>query len=403
MKTGLFPALPTLTLSVLCLASACATPAQPSRAEQQGDLYFKRGAFHLALPHYEQAASGEPENERVHARLEETREALFKQRLQTARDSFDQGSPKAGIDAFSRATHELGADYPGMDVFAEEAYRRADSAARAASSRKDFQNAFELQLLIATEFPAERENATQQLERIRNQWLERLEARAYNDEEQRLWGSALLTWAKAAQLDRGREKYAERREAMRARIIERYSFQVVMSQDTLAQPASTIVAHLERVSWPQGMIISLLDEPESAHGVDIKTSFGKPACRASSTMNPRQCETIFELQLVPFDRRLSPQVVREQIRAEGRVDQAIEEELRLMSARVVEDAIEREFTLYRNSLIEDAKKIPLQRARIDAEIRAIILAPELATPDRVREIEEVSGFQNTLHLLFHPS
>ena len=82
MKTGLFPALPTLTLSVLCLASACATPAQPSRAEQQGDLYFKRGAFHLALPHYEQAASGEPENERVHARLEETREALFKQRLQ---------------------------------------------------------------------------------------------------------------------------------------------------------------------------------------------------------------------------------------------------------------------------------------------------------------------------------
>jgi hypothetical protein len=95
--------------------------------------------------------------------------------------------------------------------------------------------------------------------------------------------------------------------------------------------------------------------------------------------------------------------VREQLRAEGRSDSAIQDELYSMSARLVQSALEREFAVYRASLVEDAKKIPLQRARIDAEIRAIILAPDLATPARVREIEEVSGFQNTLHLLVHPS
>jgi hypothetical protein len=404
MNTG-FSASPVILASgLLLVASACATTQQqPSEAERQGDLYYKRGAFHLALPHYERAASQEPENERVSTRLEEARQALFTQRLTTSRESFDQGSARAGIDAFSRAMHELGADYPGMDAFAEEAYRRADSAARAAVSRKDFQNAFELQLLIATEFPDERANAKQQLARIRQQWLDRLEARAHADEDQRLWGSALLTWSKAAQLDREQVKYAEHRERMRERILERYAFQVVMPQDTLAQPASTIAAHLERVRWPEGMKLSLLSEPESAHGVEIATEFGSPVCRASTSVSARQCETIFELELVPFDKRLSSQTVREQLRAEGRDDSAIRNELYTMSARLVQNALEREFAIYRASLVEDAKKIPLQRARIDAEIRAIILAPDLATPARVREIEEVSGFQNTLHLLLHPS
>lgn len=403
MNTGFSAASILFASGLLLVASACATTQPPSEAERQGDLYYKRGAFHLALPHYERAASGEPENERVHSRLAETREALFKQRLQSSRESFDQGSAKAGIDAFSRATHELGAEYPGMDAFADEAYRRADSAARAAASRKDFQKAYELQLLVATEFTDERANATQQLGRIREQWLDRLEARAYADEDQRLWGSALLTWSKAAQLDREQEKYVENRERMRERILERYAFQVVMPQDTLTQPASTIAAHLERVRWPGGMKLALLSKPESAHGVEVTTEFQRPVCRESTSVSARQCETIFEIELVPFDKRLAPQTVREQLRAEGRSDSAIQEELYSMSARLVQSALEREFAVYRASLVEDAKKIPLQRARIDAEIRAIILAPDLATPERVREIEEVSGFQNTLHLLVHPS
>lgn len=388
-----------LALSALLTISACASAPPPGEAERSGDLYTRQGSHHLALPQYEDASREDPENERVRASLKQAQAALFEQRRESARTSLDRGAPAAALETYARAVHELGAQYPEMDLFGKEVAQRSEVFVRAAVKAERFEQAYDVQSAMVTTLPDElSSNAKQELGRVRQAWLKQLERRAISDEEQRLWGSALLFWSKAASLE-ARPKYATHRQELREKITTRSAFTVRMPQDTLDPAASAIVAHLQEVDWAPGFRLDLLGAgPTPRAGVVLSVSYEEPRCQPLGTSGKR-CATIFELVLTPLDTRLAPRTVREQFSEDGPELGVVQSIFYLQGARATQRALEQEFALHQRALMQAAEEIPLERGRMDAEVKALVLFPDVATPERVRRIEEVSGLTHVLALL----
>ena len=439
-----------LVLATL-LFGACASAPEPHPAQRKGDDYFARDSYHLALPYYQEAAAARPDDEALQKRLTETREALLAHRRAQARGALDAGEPEAALAAAIEVQAELGADDPEVEALVEEIGQRVGDHAASAERAGDHQEAVRIFEALLRDLPEHARGGHSELARLRKLWVGQLIDRALDDEEQRLWASAMLTWAEAAHIG-GEPAHAKRRDELYARVIERNTYRLRIGGDTMAPPQARMLQELERRGMPGA---AALTEDRDQATATLELAFSAPRCEETTskrqrtasasaraggglaapidagqpiayvvTRHERRCQVRFEATVRPTDRRVEPTTITRQFSTHTTDEshpavpeagltadplaldtpETLRRELFGQGVGLAYQALERDVARHRQGLTERARKIPLERARLDAEITAVLLEPAHATPRRMEYIRRESGFEDASHiLLMNPS
>ena len=392
-------------LAALTFTCACSTGAhQPTQAERQGDTYFKKDRFHLALPYYEEALAEAPDNSALQERLDETKRGLFEYRKESSRQSLNAGQYAAALDSVERAVDELGADYPGVAELRQETALRIESVVESAYQARRFRDAYTAYQALLTSMPDLAKRGRDGLSYYRKAWLEQLSQRAKKDEAERLWGSAMLTWAKMASIYPD-DIYVERRDALRARILDDYTYNATLDREITDKGSALVFRWLEAHDFPAGVSITAPQNEGPKPTATISVRFKNVICYDTESNATHTCEAKLDATIRRTDLRVEPVVLTEQLRATepGKHSnvwtEPLFEQMHADAARLIIEGIDTDFERYRTQLLDRGARAPLERAKIDALIVLITLDSEAATNERIARIQKVSGFENVAHLL----
>ena len=278
----------------------------------RGDEAFSKGQYQDALVEYEAALRLKPESKEAAEKAQQARQKLVAEACAAANARLGQGDYLGALEAASRALTLLPEAAETKAVVREVSDRSQQMALRLAGEG-NLPSALALLESIGNLLPSERGAIEPKAAEVRGRWAALLGERAAAAEKAEHKAEAYLLLAKAAQLVGA--PFAERRDAVRAELLERRRY-AVQPGGKLGEQERAVLAAVMSSPVPVGLRFLAPGEKSARPDASLRFGLTRPTFKANATQRRDRANYQSGTRTVenPFYRQRQDRVTQEERR-----------------------------------------------------------------------------------------